>query len=66
MMERSPITAILALERDVMAGDHSAAIWHVPSDPDPWPLRRAVRLEKGGSVPVEQPLPRVSPPPVDI
>ena len=66
MMERSPITAILALERDVMAGDHSAAIWHVPSDPDPWPLRRAVRLAKGGSVPVEQPLSRVSPPPVDI
>ena len=66
MMERSPITAILALERDVMAGDHSAAIWHVPSDPDPWPLRRAVRLARGGSVPVEQPLSRVSPPPVDI
>ena len=66
MMEGSPITAILALERDVMAGDHSAAIWHVPSDPDPWPLRRAVRLARGGSVPVEQPLSRVSPPPVDI
>ena len=66
MMERSPITAILALERDVMAGDHSATIWHVPSDPDPRPLRRAVRLAEGGSVPVEQPLSRVSPPPVDI
>ena len=35
MMERSPITAILALERDVMAGDHGAAIWHVPSEPGP-------------------------------
>ena len=66
MMERSSLTAILALERDVMAGDHSAAVWHVPSDPDPWPLRRAVRLARGGSVPIEQPLSRVSSPPVDI
>ena len=66
MMERSSLTAILALERDVMAGDHSAAVWHVPSDPDPWPLRRAVRLARGGSVPIEQLLSRVSSPPVDI
>ena len=66
MMERSPLTAILALERDVMTGDHKAAIWHVPSDPDPWPLRRAVRLARGGVVPIEQPLSRVSAPPVDI
>ena len=66
MMERSPITAILALEQDVMTSGDGDAIYHVPSDPDPWPLRRAVRLARGGSVPVEQPLSRVSPPPVDI
>ena len=66
MLERSPITAILALERDVMTGGGGDAIYHVPSDPDPWPLRRAVRLAGGGSVPIERPLSRVAPPPVDI
>ena len=67
MMERSPIAAFLVLEEDLMLGDDDCTdIYRIPSDPDPWPLRRAVRLARGGAVPVEQPLSRVSPPPVDI
>ena len=65
MMERMPISAFLVLEEDVMrAGDET--VYHVPSDPDPWPLRRAVRLAGGGAVPTERRLSRVSPPPSDL
>ena len=62
MMERMPIAAFLALESDVMtAGDQT--VYHVPSDPDPWLLGRAVRLAGGGSVPKERFLSRVTLPP---
>ena len=66
MMERMPVSSFLVLERDVMTGGDGDAIYHVPSDPDPWPLRRAIRLARGGAVPAEEPLRRVSPPPEDI
>ena len=66
MMERMPVSSFLVLERDVMTGGDRDAIYHVPSDPDPWPLRRAIRLARGGAVPAEEPLRRVSPPPEDI
>ena len=66
MMERIPVSSFLVLEQDVMTGGDGDAIYHVPSDPDPWPLRRAVRLARGGAVPAEEPLRRVSPPPEDI
>ena len=67
MMERTPIAAFLVLEEDLMLGDDDYTdIYHIPSDPDPWPLRRAVRLARGGAVPAEEPLRRVSPPPEDI
>ena len=67
MMERTPIAAFLVLEEDLMLGDDDCTdIYRIPSDPDPWPLRRAVRLARGGAVPAEEPLRRVSPPPEDI
>ena len=66
MMERMPVSSFLVLEWDVMTGGDGDAIYHVPSDPDPWPLRRAIRLARGGAVPAEEPLRRVSPPPEDI
>ena len=47
-------------------GDYQDAIYHVPSDPDPWPLHRAVRLSRGGTVPTERSLSRLTPPPLDI
>ena len=66
MMERAAIAAFLVLEEDLMLGDDDYTdIYHIPSDPDPWPLRRAVRLARGGAVPAERPLSRVSPPPED-
>ena len=61
MMERMPLSAFLVLERYLMTGGDAAAIYHVPSDPNPWPLHRAVRLAGGGSIPTEQTLrPRLS------
>ena len=65
MMERMPIAVFLVLEEDVMRAGVET-VYHVPSDPDPWPLGRAVRLAGGGAVPTERTLSRVSPPPSDL
>ena len=65
LLRQFPLSAFLVLEQDLLAGAEASPVWHVPSDPDPWPLGRVIGLAKGGMVPTERPPARTAPPPAN-
>ena len=64
LLVQTPVPALFALERDAAEAGPDDPVWRLRSVRAAITLREAVqKLERGGRLPVERPLARVSPPP---
>lgn len=54
VLDHTPLTALLAVETQVLGGSPDAALWCTPFDPAPRSFGEATRLFRGGRLPVER------------